>query len=87
MAQCDLLVGDVPGNCRRVIETALRARDELQADLVVFPELTLTGYPPEDLLFRPGLQEQVDAALATIRRQVSGVCVLVGHPESTPEGR
>jgi NAD+ synthase (glutamine-hydrolysing) len=87
MAQCDLLVGDVPGNCRRVVETALRARDQLQADLVIFPELTLTGYPPEDLLFRPGLQEQVDAALATIRRKVAGVGVLLGHPEAAPEGR
>ena len=87
MAQCDLLVGDVPANARRVIETAVHARDSLAADLIVFPELTLSGYPPEDLLFRSGFQELVDAALVKIRRQVSGIHVLVGHPEMTAEGR
>jgi len=87
MAQCDLLVGDVPANARRVIEMAVHARDSLAADLIVFPELTLSGYPPEDLLFRPGFQELVDAALVKIRRQVSGIHVLVGHPEMTAEGR
>jgi NAD+ synthase (glutamine-hydrolysing) len=87
MAQCDLLVGDIRDNSRRVIEAAVHARDLLNADLIVFPELTLTSYPPEDLLFRPGLQEMVDAALANIRRQVSDIYLLVGHPEQTAEGR
>jgi NAD+ synthase (glutamine-hydrolysing) len=61
LAQINLLVGDVAGNANRVIETACRARDEQRADAVVFPELTLTGYPPEDLLLRPEL----------VRRRVS----------------
>jgi len=87
MAQCNLLVGDIQANCQRVIDAALRARDVLHADLIVFPELTLTGYPPEDLLFRPGFQAQVDQALATIRRKVTGIYLLVGHPEQTPQGR
>ncbi|GMQ83451.1 MAG: NAD+ synthase [Gammaproteobacteria bacterium] len=87
MAQIDLLVGDVSANTERVIESAQRARDELDADLIVFPELTLTGYPPEDLLLRPGLQLLVDTALDRIRTQLSGIHVLVGHPEQTPEGR
>ncbi len=87
MAQIDLLVGDVSANTERVIESAHRARDELDADLIVFPELTLTGYPPEDLLLRPGLQALVDTALDRIRTQLSGIHVLVGHPEQTPEGR
>ena len=87
MAQCDLLVGDIKANSRRIIDAAVQARDTLNADLIVFPELTLTGYPPEDLLFRPGFQERVDAALATIRRQVTGIHVLVGHPEQTAAGR
>ncbi len=59
MAQVDLRVGDVPGNVSRVIDCAIRARDELDADLIVFPELTLTGYPPEDLLLRPALHDMV----------------------------
>jgi NAD+ synthase (glutamine-hydrolysing) len=87
MAQCNLLVGDIPANTELVIESAHRARDELHGDLIVFPELTLTGYPPEDLLFHPGLQELVDAGLARIRSEVSGIQVLVGHPEQTPGGR
>ena len=87
MAQIDLLVGDISANSERVIESAQRARDELGADLVVFPELTLTGYPPEDLLLRPGLQLLVDEALDRIRAEISGIHVLVGHPEQTSAGR
>jgi len=87
MAQCNFLVGAVAANTQRVIESALHARDVLQADLIVFPELTLTGYPPEDLLLRPGFQELVDNALVKIRRQVSGIHVLLGHPELTAGGR
>jgi len=87
MAQCDMLVGNIPANTDKVIEASHRARDELGADLIVFPELTLTGYPPEDLLLRPGFQELADEALARIRRQVSGIHVLLGHPEQAAEGR
>jgi NAD+ synthase (glutamine-hydrolysing) len=87
MAQCNLLVGDVPGNTQRVIDMAERARDELGADLIVFPELTLTGYPPEDLLLRPVVQELVNEALVRIRARVSGIHMLIGHPEQTVEGR
>ncbi|MFM2289080.1 MAG: hypothetical protein RL684_2223, partial [Pseudomonadota bacterium] len=47
LAQLDLLVGDVQGNAARVIAEAERARKDLGADLVLFPELTLSGYPPE----------------------------------------
>ncbi len=87
MAQCNFMVGSIPANTERVIEAALQARDRLNADLIVFPELTLTSYPPEDLLLRPGFQELVDAALARLRRQISGIHLLVGHPEMTAAGR
>ena len=56
LAQLDLIVGDVQGNADRIIEYAGRARKELRADLVVFPELSVCGYPPEDLLFHSGLR-------------------------------
>ena len=51
LAQLDLLVGDVRGNLERVIRESRRARDELQADLVLFPELTLSGYHPRICCF------------------------------------
>lgn len=86
MAQIDLLVGDVVGNTRKIIEAAHRAREEFAADLVVFPELALTGYPPEDLLLRPGLQLHVLEGLEHIRREVRGIEVLVGHPQHGTEG-
>jgi NAD+ synthase (glutamine-hydrolysing) len=87
MAQCNFMVGDIPANTERVIAAALHARDTLHADLIVFPELTLTSYPPEDLLLRPGFQELVEAALVKIRKQISGIHLLLGHPEVTPAGR
>ena len=80
MAQLNLLVGDVTGNTEKVIAAAAKARDELKADAVVFPELTLVGYPPEDLLLRPGLQGRVERGLGEIRRRVRGIEVIVGHP-------
>src|SRR5690606_8420235 len=85
LAQLNLLVGDVQGNAQRVRDTARAARQG-GADLVVFPELTLCGYPPEDLLFHRGLRIQVEQALAALRREVddpdSGLpALLLGYPE------
>jgi NAD+ synthase (glutamine-hydrolysing) len=58
-----------------------RARAELQADLVLFPELTLSGYPPEDLLFHRGLRQQIDEALNQLTHAVPEIGVVVGFPE------
>ena len=55
LAQLDLVVGDVSGNTRKILDYCGRAHDELHADLVVFPELSICGYPPADLLFDAGL--------------------------------
>ena len=81
MAQLDLVVGDVQGNADRIIEYADRARKELQADLVIFPELSVCGYPPEDLLFHSGLRRRVDDAVVRIRDSVRDIAVLIGFPE------
>src|SRR5579883_1952546 len=86
LAQLDLLVGDVQGNAARVIETAENARAALAPDLLVFPELTLSGYPPEDLLFHRGFRRQIEAGLQRVRTEVAGVPVLVGFPEYAQGG-
>jgi NAD+ synthase (glutamine-hydrolysing) len=86
LAQIDLIVGDVAGNTRRVLETAERARREQRADLVAFPELTLSGYPPEDLLFHGGFRRRIAEAIALVRERVRDVAVLVGFPEYTSDG-
>jgi len=81
LAQLNLLVGDVRGNLEQIIGAARRARDELRADLVLYPELALSGYPPEDLLFHRGLRRQIEQALAELQSAVPEIGVLVGYPE------
>jgi NAD+ synthase (glutamine-hydrolysing) len=81
LAQLDLIVGDVSGNTQKILDYAARAHNEMQADLVVFPELSISGYPPEDLLFHSGLRRRVDVALDVIRKSVRDIAVLVGFPE------
>ena len=86
LAQLDLLVGDVQGNLSRVVETARAARQSHRAELTLFPELTLSGYPPEDLLFHRGFRHQIETALEQVRREVSSGCLVLGYPEYTRFG-
>lgn len=81
LGQLNLLVGDVTGNAGKMIAAAKRARDEFKAHVVVFPELALVGYPPEDLLLRPDLSVRVELALGEMLREISGVDVIVGYPK------
>jgi NAD+ synthase (glutamine-hydrolysing) len=82
VAQLNLLVGDVTGNGQRIVEAAAEARDRLNAHAIVFPELALTSYPPEDLLLRPDLKAQVAAALRRIKREAKGITLLLGYPQA-----
>ncbi|MFZ1495010.1 MAG: NAD+ synthase, partial [Candidatus Competibacter denitrificans] len=86
MAQLNFLVGDIAGNTDKIIAAALAARDRLQADLIVFPELALTGYPPEDLLLRPGFIAQVEPALQRLRQAMPGIAAVIGCPNRTSAG-
>ncbi|MDG9670397.1 NAD+ synthase [Hahella sp. CR1] len=79
-AQIDCLVGDIPGNVDKVIEAVETAKTKYSADLVIFPELTLTGYPPEDLLLRASLQVRVEKALERILDSVKDVALVIGFP-------
>lgn len=80
MAQLDMRVGDVAGNARQVLDAARDARDRLKGDVVVFPELSLTGYPAEDWLYRDDFILSVGEALAAVRDGVRGITVVVGFP-------
>ena len=86
LAQLNLLVGDVQGNATRIISTAQTAAAEHGAQLVLFPELALSGYPPEDLLFHRGFRRQVEAGLQRVRSEVRQVSVVLGFPEYTEAG-
>lgn len=80
MAQLNFLVGDIDGNTDLVIASAQRAITEKSADMIVFPELTLVGYPPEDLLLRPSLQVRVEKALAKILAANLDIFLVLGYP-------
>lgn len=80
MAQLNFLVGDIPGNCQKILCAIDHAKKQHQADLIVFPELALTGYPPEDLLLREDLYEQIDANLKHIQAATNGITVILGYP-------
>ncbi len=86
IAQLNLWVGDIDGNVGKIIEAARRARDELGADLLLTPELSLLGYPPDDLLLRGALPQAVAAGLRKISEAVQGIHVVVGYPEFADEG-
>jgi NAD+ synthase (glutamine-hydrolysing) len=80
LAQIDTTVGDVEGNARLILESIERARDA-GAQLVLLPELCLSGYPPEDLLLRGDFLDSVRRGLDEIAAQVAGTVALVGFPE------
>ncbi len=81
LAQLNLIVGDVPGNAERMAHVIKEARDGHKAQLVVFQELALCGYPPEDLLFHAGLRQRVESAMEDLQQYAKGIAVLVGYPE------
>ena len=84
LAQINPTVGDIRGNARRVAEQTGAAREQ-GAALVVFPELTLSGYPPEDLLLKTSFLDQVGRALEELAAQTRGIVALVGFPESADD--
>ena len=82
LAQFDFPVGAVAANAARIIDLIGAARDRHQADLVVFPELALSGYPPEDLLLRPAFLAECAATIERIAAAAQGIVAVVGWPES-----
>ena len=81
LAQINTTVGDLDGN-RALILDRLEAAKEANADVVVFPELAVTGYPPEDLLLRPGFVRAAEESLEQIADAVHGIVAIVGAPHA-----
>src|SRR5204863_1296349 len=79
LVQINPVVGDLDGNRRLILERLEAARAQ-GADLVLFPELAVTGYPPEDLLLRPGFIRAAERSLALIAAETQGLVALVGTP-------
>src|SRR5450631_31437 len=81
MAQLNLVVGDVDGNTSRIVAAANCARDAERADVVLLPELSVSGYPPEDLLFHGGMRAQVASSIERLKAEVQGITLIAGYPE------
>jgi NAD+ synthase (glutamine-hydrolysing) len=79
LAQIDPVVGDLAGN-RAMILDRLEEAKRAGADLALFPELAVTGYPPEDLLLRPGFVRAAEESLEEIARSARGIVAIVGTP-------
>src|SRR5574340_1015431 len=79
IAQINCTVGDLAGNAARILACAEQAKRQ-GAQLLLAPELSLCGYPPEDLLLRDGFYRACAQALAGLAGKISGIAVVVGHP-------
>ncbi|QDE40807.1 NAD+ synthase [Luteibacter pinisoli] len=85
LAQHDFPVGATADNAQRVRALAAEARDRLGASLIAFPELTISGYPPEDLLQRPSFLEACGRELAALAPDLTGIAAIVGYPDTRGE--
>ena len=86
LAQVNLCVGDIVRNTRQIITNIEAAKVRYHPDLIIFPELTVVGYPPEDLLLRPQLYKQIDLALQKIIVAAENTGVIIGYPKQTEDG-
>lgn len=80
IAQLNFIVGDIENNTKKIIGAAKRAHNELEGDIIIFSELAISGYPPEDLLLRPDLYQRVDDALKLIQEQCTDIDIILGYP-------
>ena len=85
LAQMDFVVGDISGNTELIIEASKKAKKKYNADLIVFPELSISGYPPEDLLLHSGFKKRIIEASNKIQQEINGIDALVGYPEYQDE--
>lgn len=79
LAQLNFIVGDIISNTKKIIETIDHA-EKKEVDLIVFPELAITGYPPEDLLLRHDFIDSVERGLKKIQEKTENIAIILGHP-------
>jgi NAD+ synthetase len=84
-AQLNLWVGDVEGNVDKIIDASRHARDQLHADLIACPELSLIGYPPDDILMRSAMPAKIEEGVARLLAEVRDIVLVVGLPEYTSD--
>ena len=84
LAQSHFLVGDISGNVEKMRSLALEAREQ-GADVIIFPELALLGYPPQDLLLRPSLSGRIKSALSSLS-DIEDIVMIVGYPHVDHHG-
>ncbi len=80
LAQLNLTVGDIEGNTNKIIESINEASDDYKADIIIFPELAISSYPPEDLLLRPAFNNYINTALDRIVAETRNIHVILGYP-------
>ena len=86
LAQINVVVGAIEKNVDRIIAAAMQAKNELGCDLLVCSELVLTGYPPEDLLMRPGFNARIEQELARLCQTVTDIDLIIGYPKREEGG-
>ena len=82
LAQFDFPVGAIARNAQHIAALIAEARDRHHADLIVFPELALSGYPPEDLLLRPSFLAACESAMQELAGHTRGIVAMIGWPQS-----
>jgi NAD+ synthase (glutamine-hydrolysing) len=80
LAQLNLIVGDMENNTEKIISSIEQATHKFKADVITFPELSISSYPPEDLLLRPAFNDYVSAALKKITNETGNIHVIIGYP-------
>lgn len=85
LVQTNFMVGDIKANAKKIKAAALDAKNK-GADIIVFPELALLGYPPEDLLLRPSLSERIKQTMATLSEELGDTVMIVGYPHIDHHG-
>jgi len=85
LAQLNFHVGNISGNLKKIEHSIHSAVNQFQADMIVFPELAITGYPPKDLLFHPSLATQVQEALHVITNLSQNIAIIIGFPDYTDQ--